>query len=63
MTEETRCKENAHAERLNGILKQEYEFGCSFRGKRRALTTIDEAVSPCRRLFFFHIITPLGHLL
>jgi hypothetical protein len=59
MTEETRCKENAHAERLNGILKQEYDFGRSFRYKRRALTTIDEAVFPCRRLFFFHNNNPI----
>ncbi|MDR1469190.1 MAG: integrase core domain-containing protein, partial [Spirochaetaceae bacterium] len=42
--EETRCYENAHAERLNGILKQEYSLGCSFRGKKQALAAVDEAV-------------------
>jgi ribulose bisphosphate carboxylase small subunit len=35
MTEEEHCYENAKAERLNGILKQEYGLGCSFRNKRR----------------------------
>jgi transposase InsO family protein len=33
MTEEMHCYENANAERLNGILKQEYGLGCSFRMK------------------------------
>jgi transposase InsO family protein len=45
MTEETRCYENARAERLNGILKQEYSLGCSFRSRKQALAAIDEAVS------------------
>jgi transposase InsO family protein len=44
MTEETRCYENAVAERLNGILKQEYALGCTFRGKKQALAAIDGAV-------------------
>jgi transposase InsO family protein len=44
MTEEMHCYENAHAERLNGILKQEYGLGCSFSRKKRALEAIDEAV-------------------
>jgi transposase InsO family protein len=44
MTEETRCYENALAERLNGILKQEYALGCTFWGKKQALAAIDEAV-------------------
>jgi transposase InsO family protein len=44
MTEETRCYENAVAERLNGILKQEYGPGCTFRGKKQALAAIDGAV-------------------
>jgi hypothetical protein len=44
MTEEMHCYENARAERLNGILKQEYCLGCSFRNKKQALTAIDEAV-------------------
>jgi transposase InsO family protein len=44
MTEELHCYENAHAERLNGILKQEYGLGLSLRSKKQALRAIDEAV-------------------
>jgi transposase InsO family protein len=44
MTEEPRCYENANAERLNGILKQEYGLGFSFRSKKQALEAVDEAV-------------------
>jgi transposase InsO family protein len=44
MTEEMHCYENANAERLNGILKQEYGLGFSFRGKKQALAAVDEAV-------------------
>jgi hypothetical protein len=44
MTGETHCYENTRAERLNGILKQEYGLGCSFPGKKQALAAIDEAV-------------------
>jgi transposase InsO family protein len=44
MTEETRYYENAVAERLNGILKQEYALGRTFRGKKQALAAIDGAV-------------------
>jgi transposase InsO family protein len=44
MTEEPRCYENAHAERLNGILKREYGLGVSPRSKKQALRAIDEAV-------------------
>jgi transposase InsO family protein len=44
MTEELRCYENARAERLNGILKQEYGLEYSFRRKQQALVAIDEAV-------------------
>jgi transposase InsO family protein len=44
MTEEMHCYENALAERVNGILKQEYALGCTFRGKKQALAAIDEAV-------------------
>jgi transposase InsO family protein len=44
MTEEAHCYENAKAERLNGILKQEYSLGCSFRTKKQALAAIGEAV-------------------
>jgi transposase InsO family protein len=35
MTEELHCYENAHTERLNGILKQEYGLGVSLRSKNR----------------------------
>jgi transposase InsO family protein len=45
MTEDMHCYENARAERLNGILKQEYSLGCSFRSKKQALAAIDGAVS------------------
>jgi transposase InsO family protein len=45
MTEEMHCYENARAERLNGILKQEYGPGCSFQDKKQALRAIAEAVS------------------
>jgi transposase InsO family protein len=44
MTEEMHCYENAHSERLNGIVKQEYGLGCSFLRKKQALVAIDEAV-------------------
>jgi transposase InsO family protein len=44
MTEEMHCYENALAERLNGILKQEYGLGCAFRSKKQALAAIDQAV-------------------
>jgi transposase InsO family protein len=43
MTEEMHCYENAHAERLKGILKQEYGLGSSFRSKKQALVAVDEA--------------------
>jgi hypothetical protein len=32
---------------LNGILKQEYGLGCSFRIKKQALAADGEAVFPC----------------
>jgi transposase InsO family protein len=44
MTEEYHCYENALAERVNGILKQEYWLGCRFRTKRQALAAVAEAV-------------------
>jgi transposase InsO family protein len=44
MTEEMHCYENALAERLNGILKQEYGLGCAFRSKKQVLAAIDQAV-------------------
>jgi transposase InsO family protein len=44
MMKEAHCYGNARAERLNGILKQEYGLGCSFRDKGQALAAIKEAV-------------------
>ena len=44
MTEESHCYENAQAERLNGILKQEYGLGRTFRTKSEALAAVEEAV-------------------
>ncbi len=44
MTEDLHCYENALAERLNGILKQEYYLRETFRTKAQALKAIDEAV-------------------
>jgi transposase InsO family protein len=52
MTEEMHCYENALAERLNGILKQEYAPGCTFRGKKQALAAIDGAV------FLYNTVRP-----
>ena len=44
MTEDLHCYENALAERVNGILKQEYYLRGGFRTKAQALKAIDEAV-------------------
>jgi transposase InsO family protein len=44
MTEDLHCYENANAERLNGILKQEYGLGIALRSKKQALRAVDEAV-------------------
>jgi len=44
MTEELHCYENAMAERVNGILKQEYYIGSCFRNKNQAKATVKEAV-------------------
>jgi len=44
MTEELHCYENAMAERVNGILKQEYYIGCCFRNKNQAKAAVKEAV-------------------
>ena len=44
MTEEMHCYENAKAERVNGILKQEYFLGGCFRTKGQAVASIDQAV-------------------
>jgi transposase InsO family protein len=44
MTEEDHCYENAQAERLNGILKQEYGLGETFRTKAQARAAMKQAV-------------------
>lgn len=44
MTEENHCYENAQAERLNGILKQEYGLGETFGSKAEAGAAVKEAV-------------------
>jgi len=44
MTEINHCYENAKAERLNGILKDEYALGQTFRNKRHAKTATHEAI-------------------
>ena len=44
MTEEKHCSENALAERVNGILKQEYWLGSVFQSKDQAYKAVDEAV-------------------
>jgi putative transposase len=45
MTEANHCYENSQAERLNGIVKQEYGLGGTFRSKGDALRAVGEAVS------------------
>jgi transposase InsO family protein len=44
MTQENHCYENASAERLNGILKQEYGLGGRFLSKAAAQRSVIEAV-------------------
>ena len=44
MTEENHCYENSQAERLNGILKQEYGLGETFTTKALVLPAVAEAV-------------------
>jgi putative transposase len=44
MTEENHCYENARAERLNGILKQEYGLGVVFKNKSSVPPAVKEAV-------------------
>ena len=45
MTEVLHCYENSHAERLNGILKQEYALGTTFRTREDARRAVDQAVT------------------
>jgi len=51
MTEANHCYENSQAERLNGILKQEYGPGGRFRRKSDVRRAVGEAVKlyNCRR--------------
>lgn len=44
MTEVMHCYENAQAERVNGILKQEYEMDRTFRTKAQAQAAFHQAV-------------------
>ena len=44
MTEQNHCYENSQAERLNGILKQEYGLGQTFGGKALVAGAVKEAV-------------------
>lgn len=44
MTEINHCAENSHAERLNGILKQEYGLGMTFTGLEHASKAVEQAV-------------------
>ncbi len=45
MTEELHCYENAKAERVNGILKQEYGLGGTFRTKDLAKDAFTQAIT------------------
>ena len=45
MTQENHCYENGQAERLNGILKQEYGLGGTFASKQDALQAVSQAVA------------------
>ena len=45
MTEADHCAENAMAERVNGILKQEYGLGGGFKTKAQARKAIPEAIA------------------
>jgi putative transposase len=44
MTQVMHCYENAQAERVNGILKQEYELDARFRTKAQARKTFEQAI-------------------
>jgi len=44
MTEEDHCAENALAERMNGILKQEYSLNCEFRTIEQVRKAVKQAV-------------------
>jgi len=44
MTEENHCYENAMAERVNGILKQEYWLGGCFKNKVQVIQAVEQAI-------------------
>ena len=44
MTEQNHCYENAHAERINGILKDEYYLDQCFRTKAQAIQATEQAI-------------------
>ncbi len=44
MTEENHCYENGLAERVNGILKDEYNLSSRFLSKRQAIKAISQAI-------------------
>ncbi len=44
MTEVNHCAENCHAERVNGILKNEYNLDLEFRNRAQALQAVEEAI-------------------
>lgn len=56
MTEENHCAENALAERMNGILKQEYSLNCEFRDIEQVRNAVDQAV------FIYNTRRPHGSL-
>ena len=44
MTEDNHCYENCYAERINGILKDEYNLDLSFRTKKQAQLAVAQSV-------------------
>ena len=44
MTQENHCYENAYAERINGILKQEFNLGVTFNNGQQALSAVRSAI-------------------
>jgi putative transposase len=61
MTEVNHCAENAHAERLNGILKQEYGLRVVFRTRAQARKAVAQAVwlyNNCRPHMSLNMCTP-----
>ena len=44
MTEENHCYENCYAERVNGILKDEYNLDMKFKSKKQATLAVEQAV-------------------